>query len=207
MYNNRNETVESLRKNIEEHIKGTVVIQLDDGTVLDYKKPLNDYLTSDDDRLQIFLSFKNRTVPVLCLLNDREVGIGKQFIVSDKHTVKDLVNLIEYDAESYIVDHNREADRGPLLNRLETLSNRIQSGTLFYVDGSGDEILIRNLDTFLKDYLPSGQAILKIHLNSSEPREPEHDSYDQSYFLAGLEREPGEIERVDVNYQDYPDVG
>lgn len=210
MYNNRNETVELFREKLDQFsIKGNLVIQLGDGTVLDYKKPLNDYLKPDDDKLQIFLSFKNRIVPVVCLLNDREVSIAKQIFVSDKHTVKDLVGLIEYEAESYIVDHNHEQDRGPLLNRLQTLNNRIERGTLFYVDESGDEILITNLDTFLKDYLSSGQAELKIHLNSSEPWEPEHDSYDQSYsdFLAGLEREPVEIENVDVDYQNYPDVG
>ena len=202
MYNNRNETVELFRKKLEDTIKGTVVIQLGDGTVLDYKKPLNDYLKPDDDKLQIFLSFKNRIVPVVCLLDDREVSLAEQFILSDKHTVQNVVDLIEYEAESYIVDHNPEAD-------LETLRNRIQRGTLFYIDMSGDEILITNLDTFLIDYLSSGQVKLCIHLNSSEPWEPEHDSYDQSYsdFLAGLEREPVEIENVDVDYQDYPDVG
>ena len=192
MLHNRNETVELFRKHLEYYIKGTLVIQLDDGTVLDYKKPLNDYLTPDDDKLQIFLSFKNRTVPVLCLLNDREVSTVKQFIFSDKHTVKDLVDLIEYEAESYILDHNPESDTN-------ALKNRIQRGTLFYVDRSGDEILITNVDTFLIDYLSSGQAVLKIHLNSSEPWEPEQDSYNQSYadFLAELEREPVEIENVD----------
>ena len=195
MYNNSNETVELFSKQLEDRIKGTVVIQLGDGTVLDYKKRLNDYLKPDDDRLQIFLSFKNRIVPVVCVLDDREVSLAEQFILSDKHTVQNVVDLIRYEAESYILDHNPEADR-------ESLRNRIQRGTLFYIDRSGDEILITNLDTFLIDYLSSGQDKLHIHINSRNPREPE-----QRDPREPEQRDPGEIENVYVDYQHYPDAG